>query len=94
MVRFGIGNRREILSYQAQQVRPVVQEGMEKMAPTIGKAAASVSKEVTPIYGEIAKEVTKGIRNGLNEEDKMYCKHCGKLIDRNSKFCKECGKEQ
>ena len=22
----------------------------------------------------------------------MYCKHCGKEIDNDSKFCKECGK--
>ena len=33
------------------------------------------------------------IKEGLNVS-KIYCKHCGKLIDEDSKFCKSCGKEQ
>lgn len=24
----------------------------------------------------------------------MYCKHCGQIIDGNSKFCNHCGKSQ
>ena len=47
--------RREITAFTAQQVMPVAQEGIEKMAPTIGNAA-----------GEIAK----GIKKGLNDDDK------------------------
>lgn len=50
-----VAHRREIKAYTVQQVMPVAQEGIEKMAPTIGKAA-----------GEIAK----GIKQGLNEADK------------------------
>lgn len=39
-------------------------------------------------------EITaRAIRDGLVGE-KGYCKHCGKLIDKDSKFCKECGKKQ
>ncbi len=53
MVRFIVANQRAILAYQAQQMRPVVQEGAEKMAPTAGK---------------VAKEITKGIKEGLKEE--------------------------
>ena len=80
MVRFGIGNRREILSYQIQQERPIAQEGIEKMSPTIGVAA---------------KEIAKGVKEGLSEDNEVkYCKYCGKPIDKDSKFCKECGKEQ
>lgn len=33
------------------------------------------------------------IKEGLTA-NKFYCKHCGKLIDEDSKFCKSCGKEQ
>lgn len=55
VIRFFIGNRREITAYTTQQVMPVAQEGIEKMAPTIGNAA-----------GEIAK----GIKKGINEADK------------------------
>lgn len=61
---------REILAFQAQQVMPVAQEGMEKMAPTIGKTGASIAKEMAPAYGEIAKEISKGIKDGLSKDDK------------------------
>ena len=38
-------------------------------------------------------EITaNAIKEGLNGS-KIYCKHCGKLIDDDSKFCKSCGKE-
>lgn len=36
---------------------------------------------------------TNAIKEGLTKS-KIYCKHCGKLIDDDSKFCKSCGKEQ
>ena len=36
---------------------------------------------------------TNAIKEGLTRS-KIYCKHCGKLIDEDSKFCKLCGKEQ
>ncbi len=52
---FIFGKRREITAFTAQQVMPVAQEGIEKMAPTIGNAA-----------GELAK----GIKKGLNDADK------------------------
>lgn len=54
MVRFLIGNRREITAYTVQQTMPIAKEGIEEMAPTIGNAA-----------GEIAK----GIKKGLKEEE-------------------------
>ena len=55
ILRFLIGNRREIVAYTTQQVMPVAQEGIEKMAPTIGNAA---------------KEITKGIKEGLSSGKK------------------------
>ncbi len=55
MIRFLIGNKREITAYTTQQVMPVAKEGIEKMAPTAGK---------------VAKEVAKGIKEGINEADK------------------------
>ena len=40
-------------------------------------------------------EITdQAIKNGLTEEESIYCKHCGSKIDEDSKFCKNCGKEQ
>ena len=50
--------RREITAFTAQQVMPVAQEGIEKMAPTIGDAAESV-----------AQGITKGVKEGLKDSD-------------------------
>lgn len=55
VIRFLIGNRREITAYTTQQVMPVAQEGIDKMAPTIGNAVS---------------EIAKGIKQGINEADK------------------------
>lgn len=52
---FIFAKRRHILAFSAQQVMPVAKEGIDEMAPTIGNAA-----------GEIAK----GIKKGLNDDQK------------------------
>lgn len=53
-----VAKRRDILAFTTQQVMPVAQEGIEKMTPTIGKST-----------GTIVKEITKGIKEGLKEEN-------------------------
>lgn len=71
MIAFSIfmfTKRREILAFTAQQVMPVAKEGIEEMAPTIGKAGASIAKEMAPVYGDIAKEISKGIKEGLKDD--------------------------
>lgn len=62
--------RREIFAFTAQQVMPVAQEGMEKMAPTVGKVGKDIAKEMAPAYGEVAKEISKGIKEGLKDKEK------------------------
>lgn len=52
---FMITKRREIAAFATQQMMPVAQEGIEKMAPSIGT---------------VAKEVTSGIKEGLKDEEK------------------------
>jgi len=47
---FMIAKRRHILAFTAQQAIPVVKEGIDEMAPTVGNAV-----------GEIAKEIKKGL---------------------------------
>jgi len=57
MIAFSIfmfAKRREILAFQAQQVVPVGKEVIEDVAPTAGN---------------FAKEISKGIKEGLNEAD-------------------------
>ena len=45
-------NKRKILAFTAQQVMPVAKEGVEEMAPSIGK---------------VAKEISKGIKEGTKD---------------------------
>lgn len=65
-----ITKQREIVAFQAQQIRPVAKEGIEKATPTIAKAGATIAKEIGPAYGAVAKEVAKGIKEGLKDEEK------------------------
>ena len=52
---FIMANQRKISAYMAQQQMPVAKEGIEKMAPSVGVAA---------------KEIAKGVKEGLKDEDK------------------------
>lgn len=52
---FTAGKNREINAYFAQQQMPVVKEGIEKVAPSVGVAA---------------KEISKGVKEGLKDEDR------------------------
>lgn len=65
-----LAKRREIFAFTAQQVMPVASEGMEKIAPTIGKVGKEITKEMAPAYGEMAKEISKGIKEGLKDKEK------------------------
>ena len=64
---FTISKRREMLAFSVQQVMPVAQEGMEKMEPTLSKVGSRMMKNMAPAYGEMAKEISKGIKEGLKE---------------------------
>lgn len=50
--------RRNIIAFTTQQVMPVAQEGIEKMAPTIGKVGE-----------EVAKGISRGIKEGQKEAE-------------------------
>ena len=56
-------------------------------------ALKNMSKKEAEIAGEKIKIYASSIKEGLSQ-NKVYCKHCGSLIDNDSKFCKNCGKEQ
>ena len=43
---FATLKRREMLAFVTQQTMPVAQEGIEKMAPTLGKVAEEISKRI------------------------------------------------
>lgn len=49
--------RREIASFATQQMMPVMQEGIDVMAPTIGSAAGTIAGEVTRAVRKAKKDV-------------------------------------
>lgn len=57
-----VAKRREIAAFTIQQTMPLAQEGIEKMAPTIGNAAGTIGKD-------IAQGITSGIKEGLNNDN-------------------------
>lgn len=63
-----ISKRREMLAFSVQQVMPIAQEGIEKMAPSVAKVGKAIAEEMAPVYGDIAKEISKGIKEGLKDE--------------------------
>ena len=67
---FTISKRREMLAFSMQQVMPVAQEGLEKMEPTISEVGSRMMKKMAPVYGDMAKEISKGIKEGLAEANK------------------------
>lgn len=55
LILYITSKQREINAFYAQQQMPLAQEGMEKMGPSVGVAA---------------KEIAKGIKEGLEEDEK------------------------
>lgn len=78
IIRFFIGNRREIMAYGVQTTMPIAQEGMKVMAPVVAETGATIIKtmapvmkdvavEMSPAYSEIAKGIAQGIKEGLDK---------------------------
>lgn len=59
--------RREMIAFSMQQVMPVAQEGLENITPTVTKVGKRLVQEMAPAYGEVAKEISKGITEGIKE---------------------------
>lgn len=78
-----IGFRPEISKMATRSARYIQQENKEDL-----KEMASTSAEIT---SEAATTTARAIKEGL--KNTIFCKHCGKEIDADSKFCRYCGKE-
>ena len=79
-----IGFKPELTRLSTKSAKYIQQQNKEELQE-IATAGAKIAKEAVTITAEAVKE-------GLSET--MYCKYCGKKIDRDSRFCKECGGEQ
>lgn len=54
----------------------------------------NISNKSADINSDAIKTVAHSIKEGFTQNDTVYCKYCGAVIDSDSKFCKKCGKEQ
>ena len=72
----GVGFRPELTKLSVKSAKYIQQQNKEDLAD-IATTTAEIAKEAVTVTVEAVKE-------GL--DDSMYCKHCGKTIDRNSRF--------
>lgn len=76
---------------------PSIQKTMIKTQKHILNENKEDLKDIADTQAEVSKDAVKTVANAVKdglEEEKMFCKHCGKEIDKDSKFCQHCGKEQ
>ena len=100
--------RGKMMSRQFKAMRYMMEESADDLAKLSGTAAGikkeildenedllrDISHKEAKIKSVGIKTVAKAIKEGLTENDYIYCKYCGTEIDNDSKFCKKCGKEQ
>ena len=79
-----VGFGPEIAKAKAKTARYIQEENKEDLA-----AIASTGAE---IMSDAVKTTVGAVNEGMRKT--IFCKHCGKEIDSDSKFCQECGKEQ
>lgn len=78
--------RGKMMSNQIKATRYMMDESKDDIH-NISTNMADATKDGVQI-------TTRAIKKGLTSDEGIYCKHCGSLIDNDSKFCKSCGKEQ
>lgn len=100
--------RGKLMSKQIDAANYMIKESKNSLSDLAGTALdikknilnenEDTLKEMYTKEAEIAKEglkiKTSAIKEGLSGTKNVYCKHCGALIDSDSRFCKSCGKKQ
>lgn len=109
IMMFSAKARGKLMSKQMKAMRYMMEESQEDLSTivsTTNKAASHgihESREELKMMGddlayasEDAIETTvRAVKKGITEEEPVvFCKHCGKPIDEDSKYCRHCGKEQ
>lgn len=54
----------------------------------------NIANKTADINKDAVKSTASAVKEGFSNEATVFCKHCGAVIDADSKFCKSCGKEQ
>lgn len=81
-------HKKETLDYAGEEMTNIGNTMVDIGSPVINKAMDSV---VVPTVSKIKGAVSDASKD---KDEQIYCKHCGKLIGKDSKFCNKCGKEQ
>ena len=87
----GIGFSAEIMKTSVKITKHMQEATKEDM-----KDIANTNAE---IHADAMKSMASAAKAGLEENAKekrqtKFCKYCGVVIDKDSRFCKDCGKEQ
>lgn len=77
--------RGKIMSHQIKATKYMMEESREDLKDISDNMAYATHNRI--------KSAARAVKEGL-EDNQIYCKHCGKKIDADSKFCSICGKEQ
>lgn len=84
------------------------QKGLEKTLTKYGNVAARAQNNIinnneeilretanktANIHKDAVKTLMHSVKEGLSDDNAIFCKHCGEKIDVDSTFCKKCGKK-
>ena len=72
----------KILSKQVKSLRNMMDESKDTLK--------SLADDMADINADSIEATAKAVKKGLTSDD-VICAHCGKKIDKDSKYCKYCG---
>lgn len=72
----------KILSKQVKSLRNMMDESKDTLK--------SLADDMADINADSIEATAKAVKKGLTSDD-VICSHCGKKIDKDSKYCKYCG---
>ena len=73
----------KILSKQVKSLRNMMDESKDTLK--------SLADDMADINADSIEATAKAVKKGLTSDDDITCAHCGKKIDKDSKYCKYCG---
>ena len=73
----------KMLSKQVKSLRNMMDESKDTLK--------SLADDTADVNADSIESTVKAYKKGLTEEDDVICSHCGKKIDKDSKYCKYCG---
>lgn len=81
-----------------------LEKKLTKYGNIVARARSNIINNNEELFREIAnktaninkdaiKTIMHSVKDGLSDDNTIFCKHCGTEIDEDSTFCKKCGKK-